>query len=170
MVTTIALTAQFGSARRLVTVNATGIVFPLPLAYANKLQAVPGVKALRLIASAPRERLTRDVYNVGAFNPTAGELAEPSLLHDAAERDAVTMPYLRSDGLRLPEVLDDRAGVPALLRYRAMLAHLAGHLRWSEPQVADNRSPLQRLATECFEDARVDHLVLRRYPDARREA
>jgi nitric oxide reductase NorD protein len=30
--------------------------------------------------------------------------------------------------------------------------------------VADNLSPLQRLAVECFEDARIDHLVLRRFP------
>ena len=35
VVTTIALTGQFGSARRLVVTNATGIVFPLPLAYAT---------------------------------------------------------------------------------------------------------------------------------------
>jgi nitric oxide reductase NorD protein len=45
-----------------------------------------------------------------------------------------------------------------------MLAHAAGHRRWSRPQVADNLSPLQRLAVETFEDARIDHLVLRRFP------
>jgi nucleoside-diphosphate-sugar epimerase len=33
-----------------------------------------GVEALRRLASAPRERLTRTVYNVGAFNPSAGEI------------------------------------------------------------------------------------------------
>ncbi len=88
-------------------------------------------------------------YPVGAADDAAG---------------AVTQPYLQSDGLRLPEVLDDRAGVTAMQCYRAMLAHLAGHRHWSRPQVADNLSPLQRLAVECFEDARIDHLVLRRYP------
>jgi len=46
VVTTIGLTAQFGSARRLVVTNATGIVFPLPLAYANRLRAVPGIEAV----------------------------------------------------------------------------------------------------------------------------
>jgi len=46
VVTTIAATAQWGGARRLVTTNATGIVFPLPLAYANRLEAVPGVEAV----------------------------------------------------------------------------------------------------------------------------
>jgi putative ABC transport system permease protein len=44
VVTTIGAAAQWGSARRLVTTNATGIVFPLPLAYANRLRAVPGVE------------------------------------------------------------------------------------------------------------------------------
>ncbi len=44
VVTTIGRAAQWGSVRRLVTTNATGIVFPLPLAYANRLRAVPGVE------------------------------------------------------------------------------------------------------------------------------
>jgi hypothetical protein len=37
----------------------------------------------------------------------------------------------------------------------------------ARPQVADNLSPLQRLAVECFEDCRIDHLVLRCYPGLR---
>ena len=92
----------------------------------------------------------------------------------------VTLPYALPDGFRLPEVLDDWQGVlPApgrpmpvarlsgLGRYRAILAHLAGHRRWSRPLVADNLSPLQRLAVECFEDCRIDHLVLRGFPGLR---
>ncbi len=86
---------------------------------------------------------------------------------DEVDLATVTLPYWLSDGLRLPEVLDDRRGAKAVQRYRAMLAHLAGHRRWSRPQVADNLSPLQRLAVECFEDARIDHLVLRRFPGLR---
>lgn len=81
---------------------------------------------------------------------------------------AVTLPHAQCDGLCLPEVLDEHRGVGGLERYRAMLAHLAGHRLWSRPQVADNLSPLQRLAVECFEDGRIDHLVLRRYPGLRR--
>jgi len=46
VVTTIGASAQFGSARRLVATNATGIVFVLPLSYANKLRAAPGVEAV----------------------------------------------------------------------------------------------------------------------------
>jgi len=44
VITTIAAAAQFGSARRLVTTNASGFVLPLPIAYANRLEAIPGVE------------------------------------------------------------------------------------------------------------------------------
>ncbi len=44
VVTTLRATAQFGSGRRLVTTNATGLVFPLPVSYANRLQTIPGVE------------------------------------------------------------------------------------------------------------------------------
>ena len=44
--TTMAAAAQFGGARRLVTLNATGLVFPLPLAYANRIKGLPGVTGL----------------------------------------------------------------------------------------------------------------------------
>ena len=50
------------------------------------------------------------------------------------------------------------------LQHRAMLAHLAGHRCWSTPLVADNWSPMQRLAVETLEDARIDTLLLRRFP------
>lgn len=73
-------------------------------------------------------------------------------------------PYLASDGMRLPDALDDQNEVSGLARYRAMLAHLAGHRRWSQPLVADNWSPLQRMAVETLEDARIDTLLRRRFP------
>lgn len=44
VVTTIAAAGQFGSARRLVTMNATGFVLPLPIAYAKRLETMPGVE------------------------------------------------------------------------------------------------------------------------------
>jgi len=86
----------------------------------------------------------------------------------------ITLPYAQPDGFRLPEVLDDWQGsapqdrLTGLQRYRSILAHLAAHRRWSQPLVADNLSPLQRLAVECFEDCRVDYLAIRRYPGLRR--
>lgn len=86
-------------------------------------------------------------------------------LPESTDREAVAaLPHLEPDGLRLPERLEDRAGVTALQRYRLMAAHLAGHLRWSQSLVADNWSPMQRLAVETLEDARIDALLLRRFP------
>jgi putative ABC transport system permease protein len=43
VVTTLARSAQFGSARRLIVQNATGMVFPLPLNYGNRLKADKGI-------------------------------------------------------------------------------------------------------------------------------
>jgi len=43
VVTTLARSAQFGSARRLIVQNATGLVFPLPLSYGNRLKAAKGI-------------------------------------------------------------------------------------------------------------------------------
>jgi hypothetical protein len=77
-------------------------------------------------------------------------------------------PYFDEAGMRLPDVYDDRAGVRGIDRYRAALAHMVGHRRWSQPQVADNWSPFQRLAVETFEDARIDLLLMREYPGLRR--
>ncbi len=76
-------------------------------------------------------------------------------------------PYCDALGMRLPDVYDDVPGASGLDRYRATLAHMAAHRRWSQPIFADNYSPAQRLAIECFEDARVDALCLRHYPGLR---
>ncbi|MDP2822201.1 MAG: nitric oxide reductase activation protein NorD [Sulfuritalea sp.] len=58
--------------------------------------------------------------------------------------------------------------VSGLDRYRAVLAHMVGHRRWSSPQIADNWSPFQRMAVEFFEDCRVENLLIREYPGLRR--
>lgn len=44
VVTTIEKASKFGSATRLVTTNATGFVLPLPISYANRLEALDGVE------------------------------------------------------------------------------------------------------------------------------
>lgn len=77
-------------------------------------------------------------------------------------------PYFDALGIRLPDVYDDSRGISGLDRYRTALAHMAAHRRWSTALFADNYSPLQRLAIECFEDARVDALAMRTYPGLRR--
>ncbi|HRH82198.1 MAG TPA: VWA domain-containing protein [Thiobacillaceae bacterium] len=88
------------------------------------------------------------------------------------------VPYYDRLGMRVPDVFDDfilplpLAGegvkISGLDRYRAVLAHMVGHRRWSRPMVADNYSPFQRMAVEFFEDCRVENLLIREYPGLRR--
>ncbi len=74
------------------------------------------------------------------------------------------MPYFDDMGIRLPDVYDDDRGVRGIDRYRAALAHMAAHRRWSQKMVVDNWSPFQRVGVEVFEDSRVDYLACKRYP------
>lgn len=85
-----------------------------------------------------------------------------------SEKSKKITPYWDADDIRLPDVYDDENGVSGIDRYRAILAHIAGHKRWSTPQWADNLSPAQRLTVEYFEDSRIDVLILRRYPGLRK--
>ena len=78
------------------------------------------------------------------------------------------IPYYDKLGMRLPDVFDDANGIAGLDRYRAVLAHMVGHRRWSKPQIADNWSPFQRMAVEFFEDCRIETLLMREYPGLRR--
>ncbi|MES9968719.1 MAG: VWA domain-containing protein [Candidatus Thiodiazotropha sp.] len=78
------------------------------------------------------------------------------------------MPYFDSLGIRIPDVYDDLHQVSGIDRYRALLAHVAAHQRWTTQVVADNYSPFQRVAIETFEDARVDLLATREYPGLRK--
>jgi hypothetical protein len=93
-------------------------------------------------------------YTIG-FDNTPGTPSEP-------------LPYFDSKGMRIPDVLDDsNTGVNGLDRYRACLAHMSAHRRWSGKIIVDNYSPFQRFAIECLEDCRVDSLAMRRLPGLR---
>jgi len=78
------------------------------------------------------------------------------------------IPYYDKLGMRVPDVFDDTAVASGLDRYRAVLAHMVGHRRWSTQIIADNYSPFQRMAVEFFEDCRVETLLIREYPGLRR--
>jgi nitric oxide reductase NorD protein len=79
------------------------------------------------------------------------------------------IPYLDNLGIHLPDVYDDTlGGVRGIDRYRALLAHVTAHQRWTSWQVADNFSPFQRMAIEVFEDSRVEALAMREYPGLRK--
>ncbi len=78
-------------------------------------------------------------------------------------------PYYDDEGIFLPDVHDDldQNGITGLEHYLASLAHMAGHRRWTAPVFADNRSPMQRIAIETFEDSRIEYLLMQEYPGLR---
>jgi nitric oxide reductase NorD protein len=78
------------------------------------------------------------------------------------------IPYYDKLGIRVPDVYNNAHGISGLDRYRAVLAHIVGHRRWSAALVADNWSPFQRMAVEFFEDCRIETLLIREYPGLRR--
>jgi hypothetical protein len=78
------------------------------------------------------------------------------------------VPYYDNLGIRLPDVYNDMHGISGIDRYRATLAHMVGHRRWSTKIFADNFSPFQRMAAEFLEDSRVEYLAMREYPGLRR--
>lgn len=87
---------------------------------------------------------------------------------DAFDELRKPIPYYDDLGIRIPDVYDDRAGIRGIDRYRALLAHVAAHRRWTSPTIADNFSPFQRVAIELFEDSRIEHLAMQLYPGLRR--
>lgn len=78
------------------------------------------------------------------------------------------VPYFDNLGMRLPDVYNDKHGISGIDRYRAVLAHMVGHRRWSTAIFADNFSPFQRMAVEFLEDSRVEYLAMKEYPGLRR--
>ncbi|HEC25884.1 MAG TPA: VWA domain-containing protein [Gammaproteobacteria bacterium] len=78
------------------------------------------------------------------------------------------MPYYDAYGIRVPDVYDDEGEVKGINRYRAVLAHIASHRRWTTAIIADNYSPFQRVAIEILEDSRVEYLAMREYPGLRK--
>ena len=81
-------------------------------------------------------------------------------------------PHVDKLGIHIPDVYDDletpTGTISGIDRYRAMVAHMAGHHLWSTPYLADNFSPFQHIAVEAFEDSRIEALAMRKYPGLRR--
>ncbi|WP_312263026.1 VWA domain-containing protein [Candidatus Igneacidithiobacillus taiwanensis] len=104
-----------------------------------------------------------DLYLRGLWQDDAQLIPYSTAFHQLRQ----PMPYFDSLGFRLPDVYEDAHNVAGIDRYRAALAHMVGHRRWSRPLIADNWSPFQRLAVECLEDCRIDTLLIREYPGLR---
>jgi hypothetical protein len=96
----------------------------------------------------------------GAGGEGALSVPHPNPLPEGEGVNAESKPIERGAG-------GEGGRVSGLDRYRAALAHIVGHRRWSEAQVADNWSPFQRMAVEFFEDCRIETLLIREYPGLR---
>jgi nitric oxide reductase NorD protein len=105
-----------------------------------------------------------DLYLRGLWQATE-QLVPYSTAFDELRKP---VPYFDKLGMRIPDVYDDAGAISGLDRYRATLAHMVGHRRWTEAQIADNWSPFQRMAVEFFEDCRIEILLCREYPGLRR--
>ncbi len=120
-----------------------------------------------------------DMYMRGLWRDPE-QLIPYSLAYDELRKP---QPYFDKLGIRLPDAYDDfvlavtvrsardqrpaAVSVSGLNRYRACLAHIAAHRRWSKAVIADNFSPFQRIAIELLEDSRVEYLAMREYPGLR---
>ena len=76
--------------------------------------------------------------------------------------------HLDSQGIHVPDVYEDYGPVKGIDRYRAAIAHMLAHKAWSTPQLADNFSAFQHISIETFEDARVEHLAMQKFPGLRK--
>jgi len=101
-----------------------------------------------------------DLYLLGLWNDHDFLVPYPTGINE----NMIHAPYYDQAGIRLPDVYEELNHISGIDRYRAALAHIAGHRTWTTSTFADNFSPLQRLAIEFIEDARIDYLAMKRYP------
>ncbi|CAO3450874.1 hypothetical protein [Azospirillum argentinense] len=89
--------------------------------------------------------------------------SDPPLRPLVGEGDpAALRPRFDADLVRLPVVW------PSLDLYRAALAHVGAHRMFSRPWPAKGLKPLLTIVVSLVEDARVEHLAMRRLPGLRR--
>lgn len=74
------------------------------------------------------------------------------------------VPYLDDKLIAVPDVYQEENGVSGVNRYRATLAHMMAHKKWSTLLMADNYAPHVQLFISMFEDCRVDYLAMQKYP------
>lgn len=87
-----------------------------------------------------------------------------SVFSTAFDQVRAPEPYLDDTLIAVPDVYESLNGVSGLDRYRAMLAHLMGHSRWSGKLMADNYAPQMQLFVSIFEDSRIEYLLMKQYP------
>lgn len=86
-------------------------------------------------------------------------------LRPTAADHADFRPYIEARTLHLPDAVDDLAGVGGLELYRAIAAHMAAHICYTDrPLSAEQLSPAQMFFIGLVEDARVEYCAAREFP------
>lgn len=77
-------------------------------------------------------------------------------------------PFIEFPVIYLPDAFDDYGGISGKELYRAACAHAAAHLAYTKkPISAEALNPVQMFMIGLIEDARVEHLAIRRFPGLR---
>ncbi|MBN2864398.1 MAG: VWA domain-containing protein [Thiotrichales bacterium] len=74
-------------------------------------------------------------------------------------------PYYENRAMHLPDALDDLGEVKGLEVYRAMAAHIASHMVYTQKAIsAEQLNPQQMFFIELMEDARVEYNAIQAFP------
>lgn len=74
-------------------------------------------------------------------------------------------PFIEDGALHLPDAVDEIGNVPGLDLYRAMCAHMAAHIAYSDKGLGQEAlSPAQIFLVGLLEDARVEHCAVTAFP------
>ncbi|GAB6035244.1 VWA domain-containing protein [Galenea microaerophila] len=74
-------------------------------------------------------------------------------------------PYYEQFAIHLPDALNDLGEVKGVELYRAMAAHLASHLAYTQAAISmEQLNPQQMFFIELIEDARVEYNAIKQFP------
>ncbi len=90
-------------------------------------------------------------------------------LRPSAADTAGFRPFIEEGALHLPDAVDGLGDVSGIDLYRAMSAHLAAHVAYTDmPQSAGALAPAEKFMIALMEDARVEWCAARDFPGLRR--
>lgn len=95
--------------------------------------------------------------------------ARDFFMRPAAADSQSFRPFIERRAMHLPDAVDALGELDGLSLYRAMAAHMAAHLTYSQALTPDPMlSPAQRFFIGFIEDARIEYLACQAFPGMRR--
>lgn len=94
--------------------------------------------------------------------------ARDFFLRPSAADHAGFRPFIEAGALHLPDAVDGFDGVSGLDLYRAMSAHMAAHIAYSDRGLSQQAlNPAQIFFVGMLEDARIEYAAIRQFPGLR---